>query len=131
MLLILLFNCTFYDRRLNIVNSSSDTISFRLTTNPYGKFESLKEYYLSLKLAPDSIKNVIIPGKSKLEWNEQISKSKNKRLYLYVINYDTLKHYSLDEIISEEKFIIYEYSKKQLDSMNWKISVINDDDNIR
>ena len=116
-------SCTFYDRRLNIVNKTLDTLSFSVTTKPFDTFVNHKQYYLKLKLAPDSIKNVIIPGGSKLEWNKLLRASKDKRLYLYFFNYDTLERYSLEKIMRNHKFEQLSYSKEQLDDMNWSIPI--------
>jgi len=66
-------------------------------------------------------------GLNKDGWSIEIKNSKDKKLKLYIFNFDTLKKYksmySINQIVEYKLFdTILAYTEEQLDSANWKIS---------
>jgi len=123
-ILVLLTSCDYYDRRYKINNKTSKAICFIVTTDTVLNKLSInkKEYYLKHKVLPDSTKYYYLNGSVK-EWDLRINKSKNKTLNTYVFDYEEVKRSNWDSLRFKKQYVRYQFTKKELDSMEWKVII--------
>lgn len=123
-LLISLYSCDYTETRLKVKNNTNETIIFDyssdtiLRTDDTNRINTLKW-------------DKIFPGELCVKkkfgdltaWSGVIYKSKNKKLNVFIINYDTLLKYNdLDYIKNNKLFMRYEYSEEYLNNNNWIIT---------
>lgn len=123
-MIISLISCDYNDNRLNIKNNSNETIIFNYSSDTI--FETANpEIINNLKkdpIFPDELVEKDMRG-SKIGWSKVIYNSKNKKLNVFIINYDTLDKYNdLDYIKNNKLFERYEYTEEYLNKNNWIIT---------
>lgn len=124
LIIISLISCDFTDNRLKIKNNSNETITFEyssdtiLQTDDTDRINNLKRD----KIFPRELCDEDKPG-SKNEWSKVIYDSKNKKLNVFIIDYDTLLKYNdLNYMKNNRLYKRYEYSEAYLNKNNWIIS---------
>ena len=102
--LLLLFNaCDFYDSRLIINNNSSRNIYVAIIPDTILSLGENNTFIMpSDYIKKFSKKNLIFPGKK--GWEELANKSVKNKLHVFILNEDTLKSYSAEEIVKKQLF---------------------------
>ncbi len=122
---MILTSCDYVDNRLTIINNSNKKICFDfdkdtiLTIPALGK----KEFYMSsYMINPNESNQVSMPGSTKY-WDYYINSSKNKKLNLFIFDYDSVVNCNWDSLRKNKRFIKrLEITKAQLDSNNWIVN---------
>lgn len=120
--------CVPSDNRLKIINKSDQKIVVDFSRDTI--FEEggnhLIGYYLDNGIAPDDTLKRSLRG-SKDAWIEYVMRSKNGKLNLFIISYDTLK--SCKDFNYIKKHRLYEiegYTLDELEENNWTIQYFQD-----
>lgn len=115
--------CDYADNRLKIVNNSNKTIvvDFSADTLLEEMENKFIGYYLQNKILPSDTIIRTMPG-SMRGWELLIEHSKNDKLNMYVISFDTLNKYKdWNYIRTKSLYEKYEYSLEELEISNWII----------
>jgi hypothetical protein len=116
---------------LTIVNKSGKEISVLYSNDIFPPpDENNVEFYLSEEniTKPDSSLNIVTMGDENA-WHEYISNGKNKRLYFYIFEPDTLRKYqglySMYDFVQRGKYYKSQsFSENELKNRNWKVNII-------
>jgi len=126
-LIIVLFSSCVYDpidKRLLVVNHQTNDIVIYWNSDTIPEFPSVNhtEVYLT-NYGIRSNDSLWVPEDG-ANWPKYLDSAINKRLNLFVYNVDTIKKYNnIDTINIKKRYQRLEYSKQQLEKLNWRIVV--------
>lgn len=127
-----MMSCDSIDHKLKIINSTDDKIYY--TYNQNNDLLAMYDVELNKMKVPQSCYNyiqsieandTIMPPEMGYEaWVKLIQNSKNKKLYIFTFDIDTLEKYQWKEITQKNKYKKrYAISLEELNRANWTVSV--------
>jgi hypothetical protein len=121
-IIMLIIACDYTDNKLKVKNNSSETICFVHDMDTILDNQESDIYYFNRNcIVPGEISSQVAFGRP-YEWSDEINRSKNKKLNVFIINHDTLLKYNDWQYISINKlFKRYEYTEEELNKNNWII----------
>lgn len=118
-----------FNHQLSLTNTSKRTLSY-LYTN-FADRKDLTGNNVAAYIADwmivksDSTEYIAKPGGKNI-WHNYIANGKNKKLYVYLFDTDTLKKYngiySMEDIVNQHKYLkLLSYSESDLNKINWQV----------
>lgn len=127
-----MMSCDPIDHKLKIINNTNDKIYYTYNQNndllamydvELEKMKVSQSYhnYINSIEANDTI---MPPEMGYDAWVKLIQKSKNKKLYIFTFDIDTLEKYQWKEIVQKNKYKKrYAISLEELNMVNWTVSI--------
>jgi hypothetical protein len=120
--LFLISACDTNDGRLHLVNKSNKIISFEYSNDSLPNSPNKIEYYRRDSFPPNSTKMELMRGPDDA-WLRYIRNGSEKKLYLFVYDYDTLIKYDNMDTVRKKRLYVKKisFSEKELNDLNWQV----------
>lgn len=127
-----MISCDPIDHKLKIINNTNDKIYY--TYNQNNDLLAMYDVELEKMKVPQSYHNyinsieandTIMPPEMGYDaWVKLIQNSKNKKLYIFTFDVDTLEKYQWKEIVQKNKYKKrYAISLEELNMVNWTVGI--------